>query len=205
MSNEEQLVQLIARNTARAEALHDSGALSSDEYGIVLANLYGARSPDDVADFASYLDAYRSEPVKPLDEHPTRLALAELDCYLEREHPESYAGFRLVPDLTLVEFGFVRDLRRSVAGVRQQVAFKPRISGFAARFSLVELRYAEVMLRRAWTDLCRIAPLRMYYLSVERNAVVIGVETDVATHQAILRERLGPAVLAEQSYGAAPA
>ena len=48
-----------------------------------------------------------------------------------------------------MEFGFVSDLREGVAEARQNVAFKPRASGSAARFSLVELRYAEAMFTRA--------------------------------------------------------
>jgi len=48
-------------------------------------------------------------------------------------------------------------------------------------------------------------PLKMWHLSVERNAFVVGVETDVATHQAALKARFGAAVIAQPSYGAAPA
>lgn len=205
VGNEERLVQLIARNATRAETLRGSGALSSSEYELVLGNLFGSRSADHVAEFATRLHAYPRATVEPLEENPTRLALSELDCYLEREYPESYAGFRLAEHNTLVEFGFVSDLRERVAEVRQNVAFKPRVSGFAARFSLVELLYAEAMFKRAWTELQQQMPLKMWYLSVERNAFVVGVETDVATHQAALNARFGAAVVAEQSYGAAPA
>jgi hypothetical protein len=91
--------------------------------------------------------------------NPVRLALASFDCYLEREYPESYAGFRFVEGDTLVEFGFMTELRRRVAEVCQSVAIAPRVSGFAAQFSLVEWLYAKAMVRRAWTELSAQMPL----------------------------------------------
>jgi hypothetical protein len=203
--SEENLVRLIARNTARAEALLHAGAISSAEHQLLVGNLYAARTEDQVAMVASRLDTYPPARVKPLEENPTRLALASFDCYLERQYPESYAGFRFVEGGTLVEFGFVTELRQRVAEVRRSVAITPRVSGFAAQFSLVELLYAKAMVRRAWAELREQMPLRMSTLSEARNAVVIGVETDVAECQELLRARFGPAVIAEQSYGAAPA
>jgi hypothetical protein len=201
--SEENLVRLVARNTARAEALRDAGALSNAEHELVVGNLCAARTEDQVAMFASRLDTYPPARVRPLEENPTRLALASFDCYLEREYPESYAGFRFVEGGTLVEFGFVNELRRRVAEVRQSVAITPRVSGFAAQFSLVELLYAQAMVRRAWAELREQMPLRMSTLSVDRNAFVVGVAADVDDCQELLRARFGPAVLAEQSYGAA--
>lgn len=154
--------------------------------------------------FASRLDTNPPARVKPLEENPIRLALASFDCYLERAYPESYAGFRFVEGGTLVEFGFVTELRERVAEVRHSVAITPRVSGFGAQFSLVELLYAKAMVRRAWAELREQMPLRTSTLSVARNAVVVGVETDVDDCQEILRARFGLAVVAEQSNGAAP-
>ncbi len=94
MCSEEKLVRSIARNTARAATLRDAGAISSAEHQLLAGNLYAARSEDQVALVASRLDTYPPARVKPLEESPTRLALAKLDCYLERAYPESYAGFR---------------------------------------------------------------------------------------------------------------
>jgi hypothetical protein len=202
--SEEHLVRLIARNTARAEALRDAGALTNAEHQLLVGNLWAARTRDQVDLLASRLDAYPPVRVEPLEENPVRLALAGFDCYLERAYPESYAGFRFVEGGTLAEFGFVTELRRRVGEVRQSVTIKPRVSGFAAQFSLVELLYAKAMVRRAWGELREQMPLRMSTLSVARNAVVIGVETDVDACQRFLSARFGLAVVAEQSYGAAP-
>jgi hypothetical protein len=90
--------------------------------------------------------------------------------------------------------------------VRQNVAFPTRVSGFAADFTLVELLHALAMLRRASPDLrARGIPFKFFQLSVERNAVVVGVKGDVTQFGKILREQFGRAVVVEHSYGAAPA
>jgi hypothetical protein len=106
--------------------------------------------------------------------------------------------------VTLVEFGFVSELRRRVGEVRQSVAIKPRVSGFRGAIFARGVAYAKAMVRRAWSELREQMPLRMSTLSVARNAVVTGVETDVDACQEFLSARFGLAVVAEQSYGAAP-
>jgi hypothetical protein len=60
-----------------------------------------------------------------------------------------------------------------------------------------------VLLRRAREDLRRRGvPWRSLELSVDTNAVVVGVQGDVDEYGQLLRQEFGPTVVVKQSFGA---
>jgi hypothetical protein len=202
VSEEEQLLRSIAEQATRAEGLHRSGALSATQFRDLCTDLYAAVDLHELRRIAASLPAGDAAPAEPLDVSAVRTELLPVDCYFERTFPSDYAGFRIVGDETLVEFGSRAGLRQLVARARARVTFPTRVSAFAARFALVELRYAYVMLDRAWDALLgRGLELTSLDLIVERNRVVVGVEADVQATDAMLRAEFGPAVVAEHGLG----
>jgi hypothetical protein len=130
--DEEALVRAIAEHAARAESLAKHGALRESECRGICDELYVSHQLERVGEIAERMRGLPEVPVEPLDVSATRLALAKIDHYLERAHPENYAGFRFAAGDALIEFGFISDLRRRVAEARTSVAYPARVSGFAA-------------------------------------------------------------------------
>jgi hypothetical protein len=186
----------------RAESLERTGALTARERHNICGDAFRAASLDRLSAVMARLPDATPE-VEALDVNRVRNELRPLDCRLERSQPASYAGFRLAHENRLVEFGFVSDLRRQIVAVRHGVPFPARVSGFAARFALVELRYACVMVSRSLERLDEdgIAVMSLN-LSVERNAVVVTVAEEVEAARRTLTDRFGPALVVEQGFGA---
>jgi hypothetical protein len=204
MSDEELLLRSIAHHAAGVERLQRDGALTQQEFRSACATLYAASDLKDIKKVAALLPPVRSPRLEPLNEVAVREELRSVDCYLERTFPEDYAGFRIVEGGTLVEFGYRSDLRRHIARVRTRVTFPTRVTGFAARFALVDLRYTFVRVSRDWDALVeRGIELTSLQLDVDKNAVVIGVEDSVDQANEALRREFGPAIVTQQDFGAA--
>jgi hypothetical protein len=200
--DEERLARAVVAEAARAEQLKAAGQLTDEEFQAVCRALYKAPTLDEASSLAGSLPNITVQPLPPLEASPVRNELQAYGSYLERFIPESYAGYRLVDEGRFAEIGFVSDLPRHLRAARHAVSFPTRLSAFSPRFAMVELRYALVMMTRAWKPLreegIRVKTLE---LSMDRNAVIVGVSTDVAEAQDLLSKRYGAAIVVKHSLG----
>jgi hypothetical protein len=100
-----------------------------------------------------------------------------MDCAPQRTYADEYAGYRFDDDYRFVAFGFRSGLWHHIRRLRERSSFAERISGFAAEFAFVELRYCEVMLLRAVERLeAEGISLTLVRLAAELNRVEVGVQ-----------------------------
>jgi hypothetical protein len=202
MSDDEAgVARAVAAVAARAEQLRTAAQLSDQEFRGACRVLFRASSLDEVSRIDGDLPDHPLGPLPPLDVNPVRNELLKYGSWLERFIPESYAGYRLVNENRFAEIGFVSDLPRHLRAARNHVSFPTRLSAFAPTFALVELRYALVMITRALEQLGREGfQVRSLQLSMDRNAVIVGVAEELVEPAQVLRERFGPAVVVEHGY-----
>jgi hypothetical protein len=191
--DEERVVQETARIAAQAELAASAGRLPASEYDDLLRDLFRARTMDDARDVAERRGIARPpHRVPELEVRAIRPELSCLDCRLGRTYPDEYAGYRFDDDWRYVAFGFRSNLWRHIASIRARSGFAHRVSGFNARFALVELQYCEVMLLRARERL-RDEGIRLTWvtLATASNRVEVGVERLDATVAERLRGEFG--------------
>jgi hypothetical protein len=190
VEDEARVVHESARIAAQAEIAASAGDLTASEYSALLGELFRCRSVTDARQSATRLGTRRARKVPELDVRALRPELSLLDCRLERTYPGEYAGYRFDDEWRFVSFGFRSDLWHHIARIRERSSFAHRISGFTARFALVELMHCEVMLLRARERL-RDEGIRLTYVNLvtASNRVEVGVaRLDDAVRERLRRE-----------------
>jgi hypothetical protein len=81
-----------------------------------------------------------------------------------------------------------------VRDCRDHFPFPTRLSGFAARYALVELEYCLVRLERDFIRLHATEPLTSLSLDVPANRVLVGASRDTDLVQEWLRAEYGPMI-----------
>jgi hypothetical protein len=202
VESDEQVSVRVAEIAAQVEALHSLGTLSTADADAAYRALFRARDIDQVQQVASPIQSHGVMTVPLLEVADVHAELVGVDCDLQRIYLNDYAGYRISADNRFVEFGFRDQLGERLGAIRKRVSFPARVAGFRARYALVELRHAWVMVYRAADELDALGiDVKAADVCVGENVVVVGVASDVAEAARLLQHRFGSMVSARQDLG----
>jgi hypothetical protein len=189
VSDEAGLAREQCRVWSWLEARKDAGEVSAVEFARAVDEL---REPDQLSAFVISQDIPDGfGPVAPLLDEQRNAELDTIETRLRRMFLERYGGRHVVMNRFVV-LHVTQELAHTLDGTRRRATFGTRIWAEPARFTLVELEYAWLRLKRD-----ALPEVTSLHFDVEHNSVLARVVGDPDDAQKRLRAMYGEMVSAE--------
>jgi hypothetical protein len=191
IADEAELAREQCRVWSWLEARRDEGELSTEEFGRAVE---GLREPDELSGFVisrAIPDAFG--PVAALKDEQRNQELDWIETRLRRTFMDRYGGRHVVMNRFVV-LHVTHELALTLDAARKRASFGSRIWVQPARFTLVELEYAMLRLKRD-----QIPEVTGLHLDIEHNTLVVSVMGDAAAWQERLRAVYGAMITAEET------
>jgi len=195
IEDEAELAREQCRVWSWLEVRRNEGELSPEQFGRALEEL---REPDELsAAVIRYGVPDGFGPVPALQDDQRHRELDSIEAGLRKTFLERYGGRHVVVNRFVV-LHVTHELPHTLSGPRRRASFGTRIWAQPARFTLVELEYAMLRLRRD-----AIPEVTSLHFDFEHNTVVVGVASEAEEWQARLRAVYGEMITTEVGIGIA--
>jgi hypothetical protein len=189
ITDEAELAREQCRVWSWLEAWRAEGEVSPEEFARAVDTL---REPDELSAFVitrSIPDGFG--PVPAFEDQQRNQELDHIETLLRRTFLERYGGRHVVMNRFVV-LHLTQELAYTLDAARKRASFGSRIWAQPARFTLVELEYALLRLRRDG-----IPEVTGSRLDMEHNAVSVKVMSETEAWQERLRAVYGEMIVTE--------